>query len=237
MKFTTALLASGTAVTALNPSCAPGGNFDLSHWSLQEPVGDGSPRQIPSSKLQSCSGYKDEWFSTSSSDGAMVLKVPERNKCVTTPNSQHCRSELREQNPSAWDPKAATNRLFGDVQVIKSSGGEICVGQIHIDDSISHKPVAELYLNSKGELNLGVQTCRTCGQKRSPVTKLGSGTQRFTYEIRYEKGKLSVGINGGAQKEFGTYDLNSPRSYFKAGNYNQGTGATEVHFYQLKVSH
>lgn len=233
MKLTTALFA--TTAAALNPSCAPGGNFDLSHWSLQEPVGNGSPRQIPSSKLQSCSGYKDEWFFTGS-DGAMVMKVPERNQCVTTPNSQHCRSELREQNPAAWDPKAPTNRLFGDVQVT-TNNGEVCVGQIHIDDSISHKPVAELYLNSKGELNLGVQTCRTCSQKRSPVTKLSSGKARFTYEIRYEKGKLSVGINGGAQKEFGTYDLNSPKSYFKAGNYNQGTGATEVHFYQLKVSH
>lgn len=235
MRFiTTTLLA--TAATALNPSCAPGGNFDLSHWSLQEPVGDdGSPRQIPSSKLQSCSGYTDAYFLTGS-DGAMVMKVPPRNECVTTPNSQHCRSELREQSPSSWDPKARTNRLFAEVQVVKNAG-EVCVGQIHIDDAISHKPVAELYLNSKGELNLGVNTCRTCSQKRSPVAKLGSGAARFTYEIRYEGGKLSVGINGGAQKEFDTFQLDSPKSYFKAGNYNQGTGATEAHFYQLKVSH
>ncbi|EGX96057.1 Alginate lyase 2 [Cordyceps militaris CM01] len=233
MKLTVALYAA--AVAALNPSCAPGGNFDLSHWSLQEPVGDSSPRQIPSSQLQHCDGYHDAYFFTAA-DGSMAMKVPSRDQCVTTPNSQHCRSELREQSPATWDPKAATNRLFAEVQAIRNDG-EVCVGQIHIYDAISHKPVAELYLNAKGELNLGVQQCRTCSQKRSPVTKLGSGKERFTYEIRYEKGKLSVAINGGGFKEFTTYDLDSPKSYFKAGNYNQGTGPTEVHFYQLKVSH
>ncbi|XWW96132.1 hypothetical protein V2A60_004102 [Cordyceps javanica] len=240
MKLIT-LLAGSTAVLALNPSCAPGGNFDLSHWSLQEPVGSGSsssPRQIPSSRLQGCSGYQDEWFFTAADDGgAMAMKVPTRSQCVTTPNSQHCRSELREQNPATWDPRAATNRLFAEVRAVRNDG-EVCVGQIHIDDAVSHKPVAELYLDHAGNLNLGVQQCRTCSQKRTPVTRLpGGGGARFTYEIRYEKGKLAVAINGGALKEFTTYDLDSPRSYFKAGNYNQGTGPTEVHFYQLKVSH
>ncbi|KAJ2978634.1 hypothetical protein NQ176_g3707 [Zarea fungicola] len=194
MRFsTTTLLASvGTTVTALNPSCAPGGNFDLSKWSLQEPVAgsDGQPRSISSSQLQGCNGYKDQWFSTGS-DGSMVLKVPERSQCVTTPNSQHCRSELHETG-ATWDPKAAKNRLFAEVQVTKNAG-EVCVGQIHIDGSKSTKPVAELYLNSSGQLNLGVNTCLTCSQKRSPVGSVGSGNARFTYEIRYEGGKLSVG--------------------------------------------
>lgn len=232
---TTTLIASVCAVAALNPSCAPGGNFDLSKWSLQEPVGSAdNPRSIPSSSLQGCKGFKDQWFYTGP-DGSMILKVPERSQCVTTPHSPHCRSELHEEGPT-WDPKAAKNRLFADVHVTKNAD-EVCVGQIHIDGAISVKPVAELYLNSQGQLSLGVQTCTTCTQKRSPVGSVGSGNARFTYEIRYEGGKLSVGINGGAQKTYSTYNLNSPRSYFKAGNYNQGSGATEMHIYQLQVTH
>src|SRR6266536_5801934 len=103
---------------ALNPSCAPGGNFDMSHWNLQLPIGSsGSPTTISSASLQGCSGYQDpghHYFFTESGDGALVMKVPgspSSSGCVTTPNSLHCRTELREVNPSSWDPNASTNRL------------------------------------------------------------------------------------------------------------------------------
>lgn len=224
------------ATAALDPKCAPGGNFDLSKWTLQEPVGeDDKPRQVLSSKLKGCKGYQDEWFFTSKSDGAMVMKVPERSKCVSTPNSKHCRSELREESPKSWDPHGKTNRLFGDVKVIKSKG-DIVVGQIHMDPDVSHKPAALLYINEKGVLTFGVGTCRTCTSKRTHVGQL-KPNERFTYEIRYEKNKLSLNINGGAFKEYDTYELDGPKSYFKAGNYNQDDNASEVHFYQVRVSH
>lgn len=236
MRFSSAIVLASAAVgSALDPNCAPGGNFDLSKFTLQEPVGDGSPRQIPASKLAGCKGYQDEWFATSKSDGSMTMKVPAINDCVTTTNSKHCRSELRENG--SWDPHSSANRLFAEVQVTKNEG-EVCVGQIHVDDSVSHKPVAELYLNSKGELNLGVQLCpgNDCTQQRAPVGKVGANS-RFTYEIRYENNKLSVNINNQGAKDFDTHKLNGPKSYFKAGNYNQGDNPSEVHFYQLRVSH
>lgn len=153
-------------VSALNPSCAPGGNFDLSHWSLQLPIGStGSPTTISSSQLQGCSGYQDpghQYFFTESGDGALVMKVPgspSSSGCVTTPNSLHCRTELREQSPSSWDPNAATNKLSATLAVTQpddSNYGTV-VGQIHIDDSVSSKPVCELYYNSAGTLTMGVE--------------------------------------------------------------------------------
>src|SRR5690348_6861832 len=67
-----ALLASG-----LNLGCSPGGNFDLSKWKLQLPIGSpGSPETIESSQLQGCDGWSDYgYFYTESGDGALVMKV------------------------------------------------------------------------------------------------------------------------------------------------------------------
>ncbi|CEJ90883.1 hypothetical protein VHEMI06636 [[Torrubiella] hemipterigena] len=237
MRFSSAIVLSSAALGyALDAKCAPGGNFDLTKFTLQEPVGeDKHPKQVGGDKLKGCKGYSDEWFKTDSNDGTMVMKVPESSKCVTTQNSKHCRSELRENG--SWSPSASANRLFAEVQVTKNEG-EICVGQIHVDDSVSHKPVAELYLSHTGDLNFGVQECATndCTQKREPAGKVGANS-KFTYEIRYEHGNLSVSINGANFKQFSTHKLNNPKSYFKAGNYNQGTKASEVHFSQLRITH
>jgi hypothetical protein len=231
-------------VAALNPKCAPGGNFDLSVWELQLPVGSkGSPTTIPSSSLQGCSGYQNSlYFFTESGDGALVMKVPgspSSSGCVTTPNSQHCRTELRETSPSSWDPKAATNRLTATLAVIQpdtSSHGTV-IGQVHILDSVSSKPVCELYYSSSGVLTMGVEQTRAGGNEvYTTVGKVPVGTT-FTYEIQYEKNVLSVSINGGAAKILSTYSLNAPLSYFKAGNYNQGNTPSVVHFFAISVAH
>lgn len=228
------LLTNAAAVPAAAAQCG-GGNLDLSKWKLQLPTGSpGHPTEISSSQL--CSGYSGTYFFMQGD--TLVFKVPgspETSNCVTTPNSDHCRSELRENTPSSWDPHGKTNRLVGDLQVTKNDG-EICIGQIHIDDSISTKPVMELYYNSNGNLRVGVNTCKTCSQKSTAIDNVPKG-QRFTYEIRYENNKLSVSINGKAFKQLSTYDLNGPKSYFKAGNYNQQDGPTEVHFYKIQTSH
>ncbi|PQE15473.1 Alginate lyase protein [Rutstroemia sp. NJR-2017a WRK4] len=230
----------------LNPTCAPGGNFDLSKWTLQLPIGStGHPTSITGAKLSSCTGYQDpekEYFFTSSTDGSLVMKVPgspSSTGCVTTTNSLHCRTELREASPSSWDPSAATNRLSATLTVVTaddSSHGTV-IGQIHIDDSVSTKPVCELFYNSKGVLSMGVEQTRSGGNEI--VTEVGSVPvgQQFSYEIAYEGGELSVAINGGAAKKLSTYSLNNPKSYFKAGNYNQGNSKSEVHFYAIDVKH
>ncbi|KAH6626691.1 polysaccharide lyase family 7 protein [Chaetomium sp. MPI-SDFR-AT-0129] len=238
----------GYTLAALDPKCAPGGNFDLKPWNLQLPVGDpGKPTTIKSADLQGCNGFDNpDFFFTNPDDGALVLKVPgspDSAQCVTTPNSKHCRTELREVNPSngqpaSWDPKAATNRLFG--RLLATSTGDksgTVVGQIHIDDSVSTKPVAELYYAANGDLSMGVEQTRDGGNQI--VKKVGNvpvGTE-FTYEIRYEGGKLSVLINGGSEQVLDTYQLDSPASYFKAGNYLQGTTASNIHFFEITVKH
>ena len=55
---------SGIAMAPMaNPGVAPGGNFDLSVWQLQEPVGSpGSPTTISSSRLQGANGFQDSYF-------------------------------------------------------------------------------------------------------------------------------------------------------------------------------
>lgn len=239
-----ALLLSSVSLSAaaLDKNCAPGGNFDLSHWKLQLPSGKPNhPDEVGADKLGDCHGYTNsKYFYTDTTDGAMVLKVPgdkSNSECVSTKNSKHCRCELREDKPLSWDPHADKNRLFGDLKVTKNDG-EICIGQIHIDGDVSHKPVAELYYNSAGDLKMGVQLCpqNRCKQKRVDVDHVPKG-ERFTYEIRYEKNILSVSINSKEFQKLNTHQLNGPKSYFKAGNYNQKSGPTEVHYYQIKVSH
>ena len=236
------------AVDALDVSCAPGGNFDMRYWNLQLPIGSaGSPTTIPSSQLQGCGGYQNYgYFFTESGDAALVMKVPgspDSAGCVTTPNSKHCRTELRELDPNtgksaSWDPNQPVNRLFGRLSCGTTGDGTgTVIGQIHIDDTISSKPVAELYYNSNGDLTMGVEQTRAGGnQIPTPAGNIPPG-QVFTYEIRYESNVLSLVINGGSPQTFSTYQLNAPRSYFKAGNYLQGTTPSSVHFFEIRVQH
>ncbi|RDL41667.1 Uncharacterized protein BP5553_01646 [Venustampulla echinocandica] len=234
------------ATAALDPTCAPGGNFDLSKWNLQLPIGStGSPTTIKSTDLQGCSGYQDpghKYFFTESGDGALVMQVPgspSSSDCVTTKNSLHCRTELRESNPSSWDPNAAKNRLKATVAVTVADDSKrgTVVGQIHIDDSISTKPVCELYYNAQGVLTMGVEKTRAGGDSNfTTIATVPVGTT-FSYEIRYETNVLSVSVNGGAMKVLETFDLDAPKSYFKVGNYNQGNSPSDVHVFAISVEH
>ncbi|ETI27026.1 hypothetical protein G647_10125 [Cladophialophora carrionii CBS 160.54] len=247
----TLILGFSCLASALDPSCAPGGNFNLKPWMLQLPIGStGNPTTISSSQLQGCSGYQDNghhYFFTESGDGALVMKVPgspASSGCVTTAHSTHCRTELREANPStggaaSWQPSSSRNRLAVTlaVTVPDNSGHGTVIGQIHIDDSVSVKPVCELYYNKAGNVVMGVE--QTTDGGNSIFTSIGNIPvgQTFSYEIRYESNVLSVSLNGGAPRELDTYELNSPPSYFKVGNYNQGDSPSDVHFFSIDVQH
>ncbi|KAF2244598.1 polysaccharide lyase family 7 protein [Trematosphaeria pertusa] len=229
---------------ALSPSCAPGGNFDLSKFNLQLPTGTpGHVTQISSSKLKGCEGWQDsKHFHTSKTDGALIMKVPgssDSSGCVTTPNSKHCRTELREANLGSWDSTASTNRLkvlLSVTQADDSKYGTV-IGQVKVDDSVSKKPVAELFINKSGVLTIGVsQIPNKSSLEMTEVGKVKIG-QKFSYELRYEKGKFSVVINGAEPKTLSTGQLKSPPSYFKVGNYNQGDSPSEVVFYTIGVQH
>jgi len=228
-------------ILALNPNNPPGSNFNMTYWELQLPIGStGNPTTISSSELQN--GYQDpghHYFFTESGDGAMVMKDPGVN-CVTTPNSAHCRTELREVNPSngqaaSWSPNATTNRLKATV-VVTNAGTETVIGQIHIDDSVSSKPVCELFYNSNGDLNIGVEQTRAGGNEiRTYLGTIPVGTQ-FSYEIEYSGNLLKVAINGSFHT-LSTYSLDAPPSYFKAGDYGQHPTASDVHFLALTIQH
>jgi hypothetical protein len=231
---------------ALNPGVAPGGNFNMTYWNLQLPIGSaGNPTTIPSSQLQGNSGYQNySYFFTESGDGAMVMKVPgspDDTGCVTTPNSTHCRTELAET--SSWSPNNATNRMKATLAVEQADPTQYgtVIGQIHMDASVSTKPVCELYYAQDGDIYIGVEQTRSGDDEVfTYVGNVSIGTQ-FSYEIEYYDNELKVALNGNFLPNLDTYSLDAPLSYFKAGNYNQSTdsqsGPSDVHFFALTIQH
>ncbi len=106
-------------------------------------------------------------FFTESGDGALVMKVPGDPTivgCVTTPNSAHCRTELRRRTPAVG---IRTSQSTGCEQLlaVQNPGGSTVIGQVHIDDSLSTKPVAELYYTSTGHIYMGVEQTRAGGNQ------------------------------------------------------------------------
>ena len=236
---------SASAKAQLNPDVPPGGNFDLSYWNLQLPTGSaGDPNTIYSSQLVGDSGYENySYFFTESGDGAMVMKVPgspDDTGCVTTPNSTHCRTELAET--SSWSPNNEPNRMYATLYVTEADPTHYgtVIGQIHIDASVSTKPVCELYYDQNGDITIGVEKTRSGDDEvYTPLTNVPVGTT-FSYELKYESNTLVVNING-TWWTLDTYSLDAPLSYFKAGNYNQSTdsqsGPSDVHFLALSIVH
>lgn len=226
-----------------NATCAPGGNFDLSMFSLQLPTGSqGKVDQVSASKMKGCQGYQDKKYFYTSESGSLVMKVPgssDSSGCVTTPNSKHCRTELRESNPSSWKSSGATNRLKATLLVKTADDSKYgtVIGQVKVDDSVSKKPVSELFINKSGTLTIGVS--QIPNQSSLKMTEIGKVTigEKFSYELRYEKGKLSVIINGGEERVMSTGQIKSPPCYFKAGNYNQGNSPSEVEFFSIEIEH
>lgn len=234
---------SSGSVTGNDSISASANGIDLSKWALQLPIGTpGKPQTVAGSSLKTYSDPKKQYYYTDPTTRAVVMKVPgspASTGCVHTTNSKHCRTELRETTPASWDPKASTNRLTSTLTVVKAddSAHGTCIGQIHIADSVSVRPICELYYSSKGDITLGVEQTRKGGnEKVLPVGNVPLGT-KFSYTIAYESNKLSVSINGEAEKTFSTYSLDAPLSYFKAGNYNQGSDASEIHFFDIKTEH
>ena len=230
--------------TALDPSCAPGGNFNLSGWQLQLPYGsNGTPLTKSPDDLKGCNGFQDpghHYFFTESGDGAMVMKAPgspAQSGCLTTSGSQHCRTELGEL--AQWSPTSGTNRLFADL--LGTDVHNVCIGQVFQADSGFNKPFAELYYSgADGGVRFGTeyQAQGGQGQDLQLIGTVPVGT-RFTYEVRFEGGNLLARLNGDAFKTLRTY-FTTPKAFFKAGNYNQDLDTTDIadlHFFQLKITH
>jgi hypothetical protein len=230
----------------LNPKVAPGGNFDLSVWELQEPVGSaGNPTTIVSSKLMGATGFSDTYFFTDPTDGSMSFWDPENG--VTTANSNYPRSELREMqaNGQAADwPSKGTHTLSATVKVTQVPD-HVAVGQIHLGTGTpaSTKPLLELFYHASGAITLGIEQTPAGGNEvENPVGNVPLGTQ-WSYVIGLSGNTITLVIDGGKTQTFSmstTFDQEN--MYFKAGDYDQSVGSSattgaKVQFYALTVFH
>ncbi|RAJ58342.1 alginate lyase [Streptomyces sp. Amel2xB2] len=236
--------ANAHAGPAADPDTAPGGNFDLSTWELQEPVGSpGSPTTIPSSKLQGADGFQDSYFYTDGKDGAMTFWAPEKG--VHTPNSKYARSELRETDkdgsPADWSLDGS-HRLEATLRVV-SVTSNVCVGQIHLGSGgPSTKPLVELYYRSNGDIALGTENSPDGGQTLHDVGNVPVG-KTWSYSIGVSGGDtIDLKVNDSTTHYKIPSSFDQYNQYFKAGSYNQSSSdSTEkgarVGFYGLDVSH
>ncbi|EED22624.1 conserved hypothetical protein [Talaromyces stipitatus ATCC 10500] len=232
---------AGHAMTAW-ATCAPGYFMPiLSNFQLQLPYSSGGsgPLFVPGSQLSGCDGFQNpSWFYWNETTSHLVMNAPpSSSNCPKTSNSQHCRTELREQNPSSWSA-SDTNVMTVELTVPKADDGRYgtVIGQVFSAEW--SKPVAELYYSPSGELNMGVEQSKNGGN--SIFTSVGNvpeGT-KFTYELSYSNDVLSFSLNGGAKQTFDTSQLGYPDSYFKVGDYNQGTDVySKVNIYSISIVH
>jgi hypothetical protein len=231
-------------LAALDPTIAPGGNFNLSIWSLQLPIGSpGSPTTIPPSQLKGPNGYTNPaYFWTDKNDGSMTFWDPESG--VTTPNSNYARTELREMNAggsSADWSLSGTHRLTANLRIV-SVTSNVCVGQIHLGTGgSSTKPLLELYYRPNGDIYLGTENSPDGGQTLHHVGNVPLGT-RWSYVIAIVSGRIQLTVNGTTTSYAIPSAFNQYHQYFKAGDYNQSSSSStskgaKVKFYTLTVSH
>lgn len=229
----------------LNTKVAPGGNFNLSLWELQLPVGSaGDPTTILPSQLEGSSGFQDSYFYTNSTDGGMQFWDPENG--VTTPNSSYSRSELREMTSSGaaanWFAAGTTNTLTARLRVIQVPN-HVCVGQIHLGSGGSTKPLLELFYYANGNIEMAIEQTPAGGNEiQYLVGNVPLGTT-FGYTIGLSNSTISLVINSGATQTWtASSTFNGYGMYFKAGDYDQSSGSSstvgaKVEFYKLDISH
>jgi hypothetical protein len=238
--------ASGGDDGGLNPHVAPGGNFDLSTWELQEPVGSaGSPTTYSPAQLEGPNGHQDAYFFTDPTDGSMTFWDPENG--VTTPNSMYPRSELREMtsggSPADWST-TGTHMLSATLKATVVPD-HVCVGQIHLGTGTpaSTKPLLELFYFSTGSIAIGIEQTPAGGNEvRTTVGSAPLGS-KWSYVIGLSGNAITLVIDGGAAQSFtmsSTFDQEN--MYFKAGDYDQSVGSSstvgaKVQFYALAVHH
>jgi hypothetical protein len=236
----------GAGDGGLDPGVAPGGNFDLSLWELQEPVGSpGSPTTILPAQLVGPSGYHDTYFFTDPTDGAMSFWDPENG--VTTPNSNYPRSELREMTaagaPASW-PVTGTNTLSATLKATLVPS-HVAVGQIHIGSGTpaSVRPLLELFYFSSGQITLGIEQTPAGGNEvQHNVGSVPLG-KKWSYVIGLSGNTISLTIDGGTKQTFAmSSTFNQEGMYFKAGDYDQSAGSSatvgaKVQFYALTIFH
>lgn len=229
--------------SAAATSCAPGGYLSvLSDFDLQLPIATssgGTAEQIPATKVAGCDGYQNaDWFYWNTASSYLVMKAPPTSTpCAKTSGSEHCRTELREADPSSWSP-SGTNTMTVKLKVAQADDGDYgtVIGQV-FSASFS-KPIIELYYSEEGVVTVGLETTTSGGHEN--FTKIGTIPENtvFTYELNYSNDELTVSLNGGEANHFSVTQLGTPDAYFKVGDYNQGKNvASEVDIISIDVVH
>ncbi|HEY8087593.1 MAG TPA: polysaccharide lyase family 7 protein [Polyangiaceae bacterium] len=230
----------------LDPKVAPGGNFDLSVWELQEPVGSpGSPTTISPAQLTGPGGFHDTYFFTDPTDGSMSFWDPENG--VTTANSSYPRSELREMTAGGaaanWMP-TGTNTLSATLKATQIPD-HVAVGQIHLGTGTpaSTKPLLELFYFATGSIVMAIEQTPAGGNEvQHTVGTVALGTP-WSYVIGLTGDTITLVIDGGATQTWAmSSTFNQEGMYFKAGDYDQSVGSSatvgaKVQFYGLAVHH
>jgi hypothetical protein len=206
----------------------PAAAIDFSIWSLQLPTGSGtSPTTIPPSAL--VAGYADAYFYVAP-DGGRAFMDPMTG--ITTPGSQHCRTELREDTSdgqqAAW-ASTGTNTLTVSGAVVQVGGGasgHVTVGQVFDGTGF---PLAELqYSTSRGGFELLYEEAKGAGTTIDLKTPVALGA-RYTFALGLSQGVLTVAIDG---QQVYTHTVSAAIAagsfYFKLGDYDQTATAGPI---------
>lgn len=238
------LLVGLASSVSLRQDCDPGGNFDLRNWKLELNTNGNQAIEGDTLYGDGCNGYHDAYFDTDSTTGAMVMKVPQEDKGLCTPYSgkdnvgvsHHCRTELKEVGPSSWDWNASLNRLKVQMEVVtgKCSIGIGQIGPATCDQEACGFML--LYWRSNGTIDVSIHD-----EGHTYVGELSQPHDKFTYELRFENGKMTARINEESAVEISLSssikgDLGNV--FFKFGNYLQCENHdSEVHVYDMSVQH
>lgn len=121
--------------------------------------------------------------------------------------------------------------------MVDDAGGSVCIGQIVLDESVSTKPLIQLFYDSSGNIQAGVEQTTTGGNEvRTQIANVPVGIPP-SYEINYSNDILSVTVDGGNPVQLSTYSLTGLPVYFKAGGYGQTTSPDDLHFFDLRITH
>ena len=184
-------------------AATPANVLSFAHWTLQLPIGSaGSPTTITSASL--VAGFTDAYFLYDNSDGTPAVAFFAPDNGVTTSNSEHPRSELREMQsdgttPANWDPFDAKTHTMKTTLKVTDARHRLCIGQIHIGTVLrgthaaSTKPLMELYYETNGGLTVGLNGSPTAGQTETSIGTVAVGT-KFSYQITINSGQDADGL-------------------------------------------
>ncbi|ADO75398.1 polysaccharide lyase family 7 protein [Stigmatella aurantiaca] len=206
---------TGNCSATLDPSKAPGQNFDLSGYKLQTLDGSLEVKQV--SPINS---YTDKWFYTDSSTGAMTFYVP--SGAGSTANSHYPRSELR--GSATWR-MGGTHTLTASMKVLQQPAtGQIIIGQIHGEQTGGSELLKLRWTN--GDILMGVKKNFGDTEQKILIKSGLSLGENIDYVIKLAGSTVTVTVNGTSKSfTYNTASWSAVDLYFKLGAYSQDSSA------------